>query len=90
MDEIISILNTILKILQVIIVLGSVGIFIYFGILLYLKKFDEVKKNLPYVLLGLALLISVYSIPVIILSFLERSPQKLPFDNHHLIVKSLS
>ncbi|GIW65765.1 MAG: hypothetical protein KatS3mg094_284 [Candidatus Parcubacteria bacterium] len=72
MQEIINILNNILRIIQVIIILGSIGIFIYLGLLFYFKKFDEVKKNLPYVILGLILLISVYSLPVIILSFLEK------------------
>lgn len=77
MGEIINILNTILRLIQILIILGATVIFIYLGILFYFKKYDEVKKNLPYVILGLALLISVYSIPVIILSFLERSPTGL-------------
>jgi hypothetical protein len=37
----------------------------------YTKKIDEVKKNLPWILLGLALLFASYSIPALILSFLE-------------------
>ena len=82
MAEIIKILNTILRLLQIIIILGSVAIFIYLGILFYFKKYDEVKKNLPYVFLGLALLISVYSIPVIILSFLEKNTSyQISFNN---------
>ncbi|GIW66139.1 MAG: hypothetical protein KatS3mg095_0037 [Candidatus Parcubacteria bacterium] len=72
MEEIIRILNIILRLMQTVIILGSVGIIIYLGLLFYFKKFDEVKSKLPYVILGLVLLISVYSIPVIILSFLEK------------------
>lgn len=84
MEEIIRILNTLLRILQTIIVLGSAGVFIYLGILFYFKKYDEVKKNLPYVVLGLALLISVYSIPVIILSFLEKGASISSLPNNSL------
>lgn len=66
-----QVLLKILKIMQVIIVLASVASFIYLGILSYLKKFDEVKKNLPWILIGLIILFASYTIPVIILSFLE-------------------
>ncbi|MCS7183736.1 MAG: hypothetical protein NZ866_00055 [Patescibacteria group bacterium] len=79
MQEIIQILNLILRLLQSLIILGSIAIFVYLGLLFYFKKFDEVKKNLPYVILGLILLIAVYSLPLIILSFLERGPQDLDF-----------
>ncbi len=71
MNEIKDILERIIRIMQIFIVLGSSISFIYLGFMLYSKKFDEVKKNLPIILLGLALLFASYSIPVIILSFLE-------------------
>ncbi len=71
MDEIVKVLLKIIKFMQVIIVLASVASFIYLGILTYSKKFDKVKEYLPWILLGLIILLASYSIPVIILSFLE-------------------
>lgn len=71
MESIVLILKRIIKIMQVLIILGSSVSFIYLGILAYLKRFDEVKKNLPIILLGLAILVLSYTIPVIVLSFLE-------------------
>ena len=57
--------------MQVLIILGSSISFIYLGILTYSKRLDEAKKNLPWILLGLVILVVSYSIPVKILSFLE-------------------
>ncbi|MEM0231891.1 MAG: hypothetical protein QXG78_02115 [Candidatus Methanomethyliaceae archaeon] len=72
MDEIRIILLRIIKIMQVLIILGSSASFIYLGVLaIYHKKLDEAKKFLPWILLGLIILITSYTIPVIILSFLE-------------------
>ncbi len=71
MTEIVNILHKIIRIMQIFIVLGSAIVFIYLGYMTYTKKIDEVKKNLPWILLGLALLFASYSIPVLILSFLE-------------------
>jgi len=71
MQEIANILLKILKIMQVLIILGSSLSFIYLGVMAYLKRWNEAKKNLPYILLGLALLVASYTIPAIILSFLE-------------------
>jgi hypothetical protein len=82
MQEIISIIINVLRILQILIIMGSVVMFIYFGILFYLKKFDKVKENIIYPILGLALLILSYSIPVVIISFLERGQVSL--DNRNI------
>ena len=71
MTEITNILQKIIKVMQVFIALGSTLAFIYLGYMTYTKKLDEVKKNLPWILLGLALLFVSYSIPVLLLSFLE-------------------
>jgi hypothetical protein len=71
MTEIVNILHKIIRIMQIFIVLGSAISFIYLGYMTYTKKNDEVKKNLPWILLGLALLFASYSIPALILSFLE-------------------
>ncbi|MFZ8848025.1 MAG: hypothetical protein ACO2O4_02175 [Minisyncoccia bacterium] len=71
MTEIVNVLYKIIRIMQVFIVLGSAISFIYLGYMTYIKKIDEVKKNLPWILLGLALLFASYSIPALILSFLE-------------------
>lgn len=71
MEEIIIILKRIINIMQVLIILGSSASFIYLGIMTYLKKWDEAKKHLPWILLGLTILVISYSLPVIILSFLE-------------------
>lgn len=79
MEEIKLILLKIIKIMQVLIILGSSLSLIYLGIMTYFKKYDEVKKNLPWILLGLVILITSYSIPVIILSFLEiKEVPRLP------------
>jgi hypothetical protein len=82
MQEIISIIINVLRILQILIIMGSVVMFIYFGILFYLKKFDKVKENIIYPILGLVLLILSYSIPVVIISFLERGQVSL--DNRNI------
>jgi hypothetical protein len=58
--------------MQILILLGSAISFIYLGILTYLKKIEEVKRNLPLILMGLAILFSAYSAPVLLLSFLEK------------------
>jgi len=71
MTEVVNILYKIIRIMQIFIVLGSVIVFIYLGYMAYTKKLDEVRKNLPWILLGLALLFASYSIPALILSFLE-------------------
>jgi len=81
MQEIISIIINVLRILQILIIMGSVVMFIYFGILFYLKKFDKVKENIIYPILGLVLLILSYSIPVVIISFLERGQVSLDNKN---------
>lgn len=79
MEQIVQVLLRILKFMQILIILASIASFIYLGIMAYFKKFDEVKKNLPWILIGLALLFAAYSIPVIVLSFLEiKEVPKLP------------
>jgi hypothetical protein len=72
MEEITRILLKIIKLMQILILLGSAISFIYLGILTYLKKIEEIKRNLPLILIGLAILFSAYSVPVLLLSFLEK------------------
>jgi len=72
MNDVVNVLLNILKILQILIIMGFVVMFIYFGILFYLKKFDKVKENIIYPIIGIILLVLSYSLPVIIISFLER------------------
>jgi hypothetical protein len=72
MEEITRILLKIIRLMQILILLGSAISFIYLGILTYLKKIEEAKRNLPLILIGLAILFSAYSAPVLLLSFLEK------------------
>jgi len=72
MEEITRILLKIIRLMQILILLGSAISFIYLGILTYFKKIEEVKRNLPLILIGLAILFSAYSAPVLLLSFLEK------------------
>lgn len=46
MEQIVGILLRIIKVAQIIILLGSSIGFIYIGILFYFRKYNEVKKNL--------------------------------------------
>jgi len=69
-------LITITKFIQTFLVLGSSFIFIYLGFLFFTKKYDKVKENILWVILGIILLFMAYVIPVIILSFLGKQIPK--------------
>ncbi len=78
MEEIKGILERILRVLQIFIALGGILSLIYLGVLTYFKKIEDVKRNLPLILIGFALLFSTYSIPVLILSFLGKLEVEKP------------